>query len=512
MTLYTFSGFFTIALITVACLPFIMNPNDFKQEIEEAVQDLTGRTLTIDGDIKLSLFPWLGFSTQKITLGNAKGFQRPYFAQIKQSQLKIRVIPLLSKKLAVSEIIIKGLHLHLAKNTQGQSNWADLEALSTEDDSKTDIPLSILSVAGFLLEDARIIWDDPKNNQNITLSHINLSVGQWGFDQKMPLKLSLNLANKTPQLNQKLNFSSDFFINKRFDSFQLQNTALSLETKSPLVGTKPLMVQFFSHLQFDNPKQLLTFKNLQINSGRLVFKAKGDYNLQQKNLKLSAAIEQLNLIEWSDILGFSIPKQLDKKILTLNLTTDLNFNHSLQILRLNKLTLDNGKVSLRAKGQYNVNPQTIKLALDIANFKAQKVLPLFGVSLPKMTDATVLNNVALKLILEANENRGTIKKLQLKVDEMLVTGALHIKNFSDPTIKVDLLTNNINLDQYLPVEKKPSKTEKISKASNAQTKKLDPITLLRTLKVSGKIVIEQLKTKGVTLKGITLKLDEKKAS
>ncbi|MCK5897960.1 MAG: AsmA family protein, partial [Methylococcales bacterium] len=160
ITLYTFSGLFMIALITLASSPFIMNPNDFKHEIESTVKELTGRTFIIDGDIELSLFPWIGFSTQKITLGNAQGFQAPYFAQIKQSQLKIRVIPLLSKKLEVSEIVIKGLVLHLAKNKHGTTNWADLEALSTEDGSTTENPLSTFAVAGFSLENAMITWDD----------------------------------------------------------------------------------------------------------------------------------------------------------------------------------------------------------------------------------------------------------------------------------------------------------------------------------------------------------------
>ncbi|MCK4493709.1 MAG: AsmA family protein, partial [Methylococcales bacterium] len=273
MTLYTFSGFFTIALVTVVCLPFIMNPNDFKHEIEDTVQELTGRTLSIEGDIKLSFFPWLGLSIQKITLGNAKDFQAPYFAQIKQSQLKIRVIPLLSRKLEVSEIIIKGLQLNLAKNTQGKTNWADLEVLSTGGNAEIETPLLAFKMAGFLLDDAHIVWDDPQNNHHITLSHLNLSMGQWGFDQKIPLKVSLKLANQTPQLNQVLNFSSDFFINKRFDNVQLQNTTFSLETKSPLIGTEPLIVQFFSHLQFDKPKHLLIFKALKISSGRLIFNA-----------------------------------------------------------------------------------------------------------------------------------------------------------------------------------------------------------------------------------------------
>ena len=573
-----------IALITLASSPFIMNPNDFKHEIESTVKELTGRTFIIDGDIELSLFPWIGFSTQKITLGNAKGFKAPYFAQIKQSQLKIRVIPFLSKKLEVSEIVIKGLVLHLAKNKHGKTNWADLEALSTEDDSATENPLSAFAIAGFSLENAIITWDDLPSNQHASLNNINLSIGQWGFEKTIPLKLSLDLANNTPELKQSVNFSTDFSVNEALDYFQLQNTQLKLKTQSPLIATDSLTVQLLGNFKFDQQKQVLSFNDIEINSGRLVFKAKGYYNLQHQNLTLSTVIKQLDLMEWSAVIGFNLPKNVNKKMLILNLATDLSFNTAQQQLRVRKFRVDNGKLNLSAKGQYNLESQnltlstvikqldlmkwsalmgfsipknihkkvlTLNLATDltfnnaqqqlqvskfridngklnlsakgqydleqqnltlaslkIAPFNPRNVLPLFGIVLPKMANKNVLSTIALSLKLEANKNKAIINNLRLNVDKTLLKGKVNIHSFSDPTVKFDLLVNKINIDRYLPIEKKTSKTDK---ASNTQTKALDPIKILQTLKASGKIVIEQLKTNGVTVKGITLELDEKKA-
>ncbi len=67
----------TILLIVIAIgsLPFFIDPNNFKPEISAAVKDDTGRELTLEGDLKLSMFPWIGISTGKIALGNAEGFQ-----------------------------------------------------------------------------------------------------------------------------------------------------------------------------------------------------------------------------------------------------------------------------------------------------------------------------------------------------------------------------------------------------------------------------------------------------
>ena len=50
-----------IALFVVAAIVFslLFDPNDYKEQISTGVKETTGRDLVIEGDIGLSLFPWL---------------------------------------------------------------------------------------------------------------------------------------------------------------------------------------------------------------------------------------------------------------------------------------------------------------------------------------------------------------------------------------------------------------------------------------------------------------------
>ncbi|MDB6085412.1 MAG: AsmA family protein, partial [Gammaproteobacteria bacterium] len=50
-----------IALMVIALLAvwLLVNPNDYKPRIAAAVKDATGRELVLQGDIKLSVFPWI---------------------------------------------------------------------------------------------------------------------------------------------------------------------------------------------------------------------------------------------------------------------------------------------------------------------------------------------------------------------------------------------------------------------------------------------------------------------
>src|SRR3569623_1837752 len=62
-----------LALLAAAALFIVLtfDPNKYKAEIAAAVSQATGRELTISGDIRLPLFPWLGVELGAKELSNA---------------------------------------------------------------------------------------------------------------------------------------------------------------------------------------------------------------------------------------------------------------------------------------------------------------------------------------------------------------------------------------------------------------------------------------------------------
>jgi len=60
---------FLIVLVVAAliALPFFINPNDYKDEISREVEKATGRNLTLQGDIGLSVFPWIALDLGPLT-------------------------------------------------------------------------------------------------------------------------------------------------------------------------------------------------------------------------------------------------------------------------------------------------------------------------------------------------------------------------------------------------------------------------------------------------------------
>ena len=202
-----------LIVIAIFTLPFFIDPNSFKPDIVAAVKDKTGRDLTLTGDLKLSLFPSLSISTGKIVFGNPAGFQEHPFATLEESDIKVKLLPLLSKKIEVSRIVLKGLTLNLAKNPQGVSNWDDLTAShatkttpspSANNTGEQNTPpralAASLTIGGITLENTQINWDNQQAEKYLlkkgtfTVSGLLLNLN----DITLTAELTGNVINDRP--------------------------------------------------------------------------------------------------------------------------------------------------------------------------------------------------------------------------------------------------------------------------------------------------------------------------
>ena len=110
-------------VVAVVALTMFFDPNDYKDEISAAVEQSTGRQLTLDGDLELDIFPGIRIALGEATLSNAAGFGAEPFAQIDGASLAVGLLPLLSRRLEIGEARLEGLILNLERNATGDSNW-----------------------------------------------------------------------------------------------------------------------------------------------------------------------------------------------------------------------------------------------------------------------------------------------------------------------------------------------------------------------------------------------------
>lgn len=184
---YFLAAAVTLLVIAVITVMLLFDVNDYQEEIEQVVQKNTGREFVMDGDIGMTVFPWLAIEIPKARLGNAAGFGAEPFASIEEASLSVRLIPLLLRRdVQIATAKLVGLRLNLAVNGAGRSNWQDFidamdakAAMEAENagDAGTEVAGGSLNIAGIEILSSALSYVDDQAGSNIQLSDLNITMG-----------------------------------------------------------------------------------------------------------------------------------------------------------------------------------------------------------------------------------------------------------------------------------------------------------------------------------------------
>ncbi len=520
-----FSTVVALIIAAVVIIPLVVDLNDYKPEIEAAVKDKTGRTLSIEGELDLSIFPWVGVSTGKLILGNASGFKEQFFAVIGESNIKVKLMPLLSKEVEVSTVVLKGLELHLAKDAQGVSNWDDLvgpkepiEAPSwtSEEDSKTDTrpALAALAIGGLVIEDSQMSWDDQQSGQHAQVKDLNLKLGAVTFNQPISVKMSLLLENAKPELTEKLSLSTMLVIDESMQKIQLTQLIVDSTTRGEIVsgGTVDAKIQANINVDLEQQKiQLTQFKLDSTVKGGIVPESEVETHLQSDiTYDLSKQIANLTELKIDTVVkGKVVPGGL----LDAHLVTGLALDLLQETATLKGLKLNTNMINLTAEivaTQIQSNPQ-YSGALRIAQFSPKALMQQLKMTVPETTDKQVLQKLAMQFNMQGTTDSIALENLVISLDDTLIKGFTRVKQFKNPAIAFNFMIDAIDVDRYTAPKKEeaaPAPAATPATAVAAATT-LIPMETIRELNIEGNLSIAKLKVAKLNMAGVNLKLQAK---
>src|SRR4029079_13538795 len=123
---YVAAGLIGLIVIGLILVVMFVDPNDYRDCIQRIVKEKTGRELTLSGDLKLSVFPWVALEAGPATLGDAPGFGPEPFVSIQEARVRVRLLPLLRGKIEVGNVKLDGARIRLITDESGRENWAAL--------------------------------------------------------------------------------------------------------------------------------------------------------------------------------------------------------------------------------------------------------------------------------------------------------------------------------------------------------------------------------------------------
>ena len=178
------AGFITIFILAAVALYLFFDPNDFREDVATAVYEETGRELTIDGDVSVSLFPWLAVEVGSTSLGDAPGFGDEPIAAFNSASFSVRMMPLLfGQEVVVGAADIDGLRLNLKIDRNGNTNWSDLAPEEgNEEATEATAEGSEVDINRIDLTNASVTYTNAESDERIVLDDLNLSIGRLKSD------------------------------------------------------------------------------------------------------------------------------------------------------------------------------------------------------------------------------------------------------------------------------------------------------------------------------------------
>ena len=516
ITLYTLGAAVLLITLTLVGILLFVDPNDYKDDITTAVHDATGRELTIDGDLELSVFPWLGLSLGQTRLGNAAGFGDQPMAQIEAVDIKVKLLPLLESQLEMKTVLLRGLQLNLARRADGSSNWDDLTGQPAEAteaptekapsaDKSASPPLAALAVGGIELSDARIVWDDQQGGQHITIDNLQLQTGALTLGKPVDISLSLDVATREPALRNHIEFSTRLNIDDALQKLSLSGLQLTIDSQGETLPVSPLSLRLSAEVTANLTSQQATISDLQIDV--LGTELRGDVRLEQwQNGDARIRID----ITDPQALASLLPPGLSSQLLSeSSLTTEAIWNLDQQTATVKTLRIKAAGLQIDSNldATQIIDAPQASGRLSIAEFSPRLLAGSANIELPETSDPQVLNKASLSLTFAGSLDAIKLQKLKLIADDTQLTGNATVSNFDQPAIRFQLAVNGIDVDRYLPPQPDtPPAPVPAGAAVEAAGLPLEP---LRALDVDGSITIGTLKAANARLSDILLAVKAK---
>jgi AsmA protein len=268
--LATVAGLVLLLMLAAVILPLVIDPNDYRDDLERLAAERTGRELAIEGRIELSLFPWLGAEIGRTTLGNAPGFGPEPFARIASADLRVRLLPLLWGEVTLGKVVLHGAEVNLARDARGRTNWADLAGPGpAQADAEPPVApetapgtegagepgggdmLAALSVGGLAVRDARLSWRDAATGGEYRVTDLTLTSGAVRLGQPFPLEATFRVASNQPELSGRIDLRTTITATPAKARYRLADTRLETELAGPLLPDGELVASLDTDLAAD---------------------------------------------------------------------------------------------------------------------------------------------------------------------------------------------------------------------------------------------------------------------
>ncbi len=198
--------FLVIIVAAVMIIPQFVDIQKYKPVIEQKVAEATGRSFTLGDEIDISVFPWVGVKLTDLHFGNGTGYTKKDMVSVKNFEVRLKVMPLLSKKIEVKTFVLDSPQIFLEKLKSGKANWQGIgktqkekshkEKKKEESSAGRALPIEALLVGNFSIINGQLTYVDHKTGMKKQISDLNLNLNDISLEKPIGIAFNANIDGK----------------------------------------------------------------------------------------------------------------------------------------------------------------------------------------------------------------------------------------------------------------------------------------------------------------------------
>ena len=403
------------------------------------------------------------------------GFSKEVFASIERFDIRIKIVPLLLKRLEIDELVVHQLAVDFEINAAGENNWSDLFGRSGR--PKTESGLNGILIGGIEVTDSRLSWLDVYSGKHFNLSSMNVTTEAFVEGQPLPLTFKAYIESNQPE------WAAATFV----------KTKLAFDPGSPIFDAKELRLVIKAKLPIEkmDPVTFTLGADSQVNVKTKTARLEGT-RFSFLDLVMSGSFDVENIFSTPTIYGPLKVKAFEAQALAKHFKVELpelanslslknialtaNFKTDFDSIHLDDLSakFDSTKINgfVRAEKLSDATP-VVRYDLDVdkvvwddyafASDESKLHLPLGfirAVDLEGSLDvATVmvddLSVISLQVPADIKQGILTSNPISMEIKDAGIKAAMQLNATAAPVARTTIEINNMNtMDSINPLFKK----------------------------------------------------------
>ena len=491
----------TLAVLAVVAVLVLVDPDDFREPIQQAVEEATDRSFVMEGPLGLSFIPCCGVSLGPAELGNPEGFPDEPFARVESAVVSARVLPYItSQEIQVSQISVDGLNLNLHVREDGSDNWTFGEESEPADEAPAGETqeLGDLNLGELAITNGAVSYRDLAAGGNYLVDQLELSAEDVALGQPFDLSAGVRVVDRDTNDEYNAQFSASVQLE---ESGAAQASGLSTEitissaeiSPEPVKGALNIatltyaadgavtLTDLAADLQATLPDVSPQPVQTEMLVASLNYGADGAVALSGLTGQAQATLPDVSpdalKPEWKvDSLSYGADNRVDVK------------GTRLEVPELGM------RLTVGARGRL-ADETVLGGSFKIAPFSPRELMAAMNMEAPVTADPDVLKKAELSGRWALRDDAAWTQDLSLVLDDSTITGNVGLSSFETGATRFDLNLDAMDVDRYLPPEGEAEADEAPAESGSEELALED----LRELAISGELNAGKITVAGISL-------------